>query len=1401
MSAGKTTDHVETPPIGDRIMMHLGNRSTTSAEFAKKAGWIVFVLIQATLANHVRAQDWKLKRDPCSEDMLARYYSMLERNPNDRFPMKKLRECRSAEALIKRYESRVEARPRWYEGRVILGHLYLSVKQLEKAVVSYKKSIEINKKAADPHFALGNLYRRMKKPAEALESYDRALKLAQSDSLKKRILRSQIDLSMNRKDMDKARSYFNKLLELDPKDVNLRSEFARMLVRNLNYKAALKEYAVLIDQARGNTQRRASLMMEVGEVYERMGQDTNAIETYRRAKKLIPRGHWLRRELIDKVISIFRRRGDIRSLAVHYEKTWKARGVFEWQILAQLYEELGEQDKAVDSYKRALASSASAVDIRDKLISLLERAGRHDDAQAELEKQVRLAPGEPRYMLRLAERYWRAGKRKAALSLLRQCGNRFPNDGSVQIALADLYSRWSRPDLALRQYQILVRIEPDDPGHIISLGEQYWQRGDKSRALSTWKALLRPNVFPSRDEAYAALGEVYANHDMIPQGLQMYQTALKISPGNPAIYRALGPLYLRARNYDKAVESWEKVIELAVDPEKRAWRREARTSIIKLWHSQRRLEKKLASYEKRFRSPTPDVEAGYFLGEAYIKLERLDEAEGIFKAILEADSLQHEAMLALQDIYRQQHRFDKAIEILKKLAEALPGRSGEFYMRIAELALLAYKDEMALDFAKKALKTSEGDAHGWARIAAIYEKKEDYESAINAYKKALEIRPRFFNVHFELAKIYLRRGQHLEASDLYHEVVRMSPDEHIVGKAGRQAVELDEYIGRLHVLERELIPLAFTYTHKPVYRELLVRIYSRMIPALVRRAEHAESQTERDRARDQLVDIGSRAMKPLLESLSTGSWNDKLETVGLLGHLGNPGAAPTLVRLALNPPLDEDDSIGLKPSDTGTAGAAPPTTHEKRRKLEFRVRALVSAGRLSNPATTKDLLKLLRNEEAAVRETAAWALVLMAGPGMYGPFLEILEDRKVGVQVMACLGLGLANPRSLKHLLSAAQDERRREEVRSACALAAGFTGNRQGVEQLLDLMGRGRSMVQHKAAIALGMLADSNAVGPLLRLYWTRRGDMRNAARWALLQSVAGERSSMDISALRNLELDGSDRLPLVQYISKLGSVTLESPEESRSLLIRNHESAIVEGLKTAVTRHRDVVMDVIRELNSHPRRFSLGSIEPRAKDRIPEDILKEIEQIGQLLKPDFITLSTHQDPEIRATAISLIGKTGQREDMVHLERAIEDKSPGVRKAAIHAAVLMSDRDETLKHELADLLVNSFEAVPWEEGREIATALGRMKALRAEPFLLKARENKNGFVAEAAIRSLGELRTKTSERALISALFDAIEPIRTAAAETLAGVRSREAIRALEKAAQSDPSPRVRKAAASALK
>src|SRR5690606_17950549 len=132
----------------------------------------------------------------------------------------------------------------------------------------------------------------------------------------------------------------------------------------------------------------------------------------------------------------------------------------------------------------------------------------------------------------------------------------------------------------------------------------------------------------------ARLGEVYAEHDMLPEAMKMYERAIRLQPDQPAHYKGRAGVHERRRDFAGAVADWQQVLRLipATDANKPA-RREARRRIVSLLRrgSRSALRKEMAAWQSAFYDTPADVESGYFLVEAYLREHRYGRARQVLE--------------------------------------------------------------------------------------------------------------------------------------------------------------------------------------------------------------------------------------------------------------------------------------------------------------------------------------------------------------------------------------------------------------------------------------------------------------------------------------------------------------------------------------------------------------------------------------------------------------------------------------------------------------------------------------------------------------------------------------------------------------------------------------------------
>ncbi len=1340
------------------------------------------------LAHAQADDDWDVKRDPFDKAVIAKYKAILARNPHDGGALAKLlalyRRYRTLELLESEYTKQLDKKPDDFATLVVLGHLRKTQSDEPGALARYEQAARVQPDDASLQLELGGLYRNAGKPAEARAAYDKALAGSKAKAVRMKALRALADLALGAGDIDGAKAYFEQYIALDPKNVQLRVELGDALLQAGKHDDAIAAYQEAEKKVASDPSRKIEIVARIGQAYETKGADDQAVAEYRRAIKLAPKGYFIEVELTARIIDIYRRKQDLPTLLAYYDKAWPAakRGHFEWSTIALLFEETGDQDKAIDAFKKAVSKSPWELETQRKLIHLLTNVGREDEAIKQYEAVVKIAPGEATFQLELAARYEARGELKKALAVLKRLEQSFPSDAGVQQALADLYQRWGKDDLALAAYERLARLEPDDPAHLVVLGEQYWQKDQKDKALATWKRIA--NAKTAR--AYAKLGDVLAEHQMQTDGLANYAKAMKIDPKDPELYKGRAAIYESLRSYGEAMADWEKLLSLLGDKvQDRGARREARRHIVSLLT---RWGQKEAEYRNKwvaaFRKSPADLEAGYFLVEYYDRKPQSGEPKATLEKLRKLAPEDQDILGDLVKVYRNGREFDKAVALLLELEKLAPHRKREIYTQIAEIKTAALQDEEAIEWAKKAVELGNAkDPVAWERLAERYVEMQRIADAIDAYVKTLELDRRNFKAAFALADLYVA-DQPRKATELYRRILKEAQDDETLVKAGREAIKIEEIDGSLGELEKVIAPLAFQMAHKPVYRRILVELYFRLVPRLVAVQRHGDA-TERKAARAELDRLGAHGLKPLLEALNDDKdVNQQKNAVYVLGHFGNPGAAAPLIRLARTVPKAEDATKRI-----GTLQQTLDT--------DLRVDALISAGRLGNAAVLDEVLPLASDAEVAMREAAIFTIGQTRDKRAVAPLIAALDDRRESVQVLACLGLaGIDDARATDAAIALVADPGRHDQTRAACAWMLGARRSTKAIAALTRALSDERGEAQRLSAWALARIGDGSALPAVIRAYFSRADEARPLLAWAIARLVGATPAlaADDVGAAADYPLRGSASRTFDTRLA-LARLPGELPEVSAgAAVVVRHEEAIAQGLREALGEHRDRALATLLDLDGAATGITLGSLVPAATTDAA--LLRSIAAIGAAIAPDVVAHLTAEDAKVRAVALSVAAKLDAQGIDDGITRALTDAALGVRHAALGAVATLARVRGSAPASLVKAAHAQLASAEWRDRQAAARVIGALGKQADINALITALADDNGYVRTAAAAAVGTLRAARAVDALLTATEDDAWQVRAAAAEALVAIGDGKARARLAELARDDARAEVRRAA-----
>jgi len=260
----------------------------------------------------------------------------------------------------------------------------------------------------------------------------------------------------------------------------------------------------------------------------------------------------------------------------------------------------------------------------------------------------------------------------------------------------------------------------------------------------------------------------------------------------------------------------------------------------------------------------------------------------------------------------------------------------------------------------------------------------------------------------------------------------------------------------------------------------------------------------RMRAAEALGEMGDgRALEPLLNAASDVSRHVRCAALASIGRLGIKSAMPSLVKAA---------------SD---------------KSMEVRISAVKAVGALGEPGAYPVLIRCIRERQPALTRAAAEAMGYIPDVRCLDVLCSLLESTDQECVWRAAYSIYLLTKSGLIPIEGGRAATLIQKAMRSkdghvlrACALALGVIGNQNAVGPLIALLRDPRDYVRSAAAVALGRIGDRRALRPLRLAMRDGRPTVRVKAAWAL-----GELSCPE--AVETLRLSLKDKVESVREMA----------------------------------------------------------------------------------------------------------------------------------------------------------------------------------------------------------------------------------------------------------------------------
>ena len=226
------------------------------------------------------------------------------------------------------------------------------------------------------------------------------------------------------------------------------------------------------------------------------------------------------------------------------------------QVMATLYTQLGvahhllgEKDKALDMYKKALMLVPSKE--IEYMISSVQNPPK------------KLSPQQ--ILLREANAFLKLNKIDEAQFILKKALQKYPSDAELLYLMALSFRQAKDPKKALPFLQQAIMIDPEKALYYNDLGMIFHDMQDHKKAIAFYKRAIARN--PEYAIAYSNMGVAYKRLEQIPEAIEAYREAIILEPTFAAAHNNLGNLLRFTGDIEGAKRHLKKALELVPDYE------------------------------------------------------------------------------------------------------------------------------------------------------------------------------------------------------------------------------------------------------------------------------------------------------------------------------------------------------------------------------------------------------------------------------------------------------------------------------------------------------------------------------------------------------------------------------------------------------------------------------------------------------------------------------------------------------------------------------------------------------------------------------------------------------------------------------------------------------------------
>ena len=398
--------------------------------------------------------------------------------------------------------------------------------------------------------------------------------------------------------------------------------------------------------------------------------------------------------------------------------------------IADLMKLLGNEPRSADYYKKALDLKPNDGLLRMKYARTLDKLGRYDEAVVQYNYALANSKGDMEVLYALERIY---------LKKLAQT----PSDAELNANIGAIKQAQGNFDAALTYYNKAEQLNPNNVNTRLNVGTLYQQKKDYQKALKAYDSVL--TLYPDNVQANLYKAQALSEMGDKKTSVGLYKKVLSLDPSNAAakaeivgvLQDTMSPKefisYLSQNSNDKTMQNilYDYAYKL---------------------HKENKTEDAITAYKAVISSNPSNVDAYVNLGICYASINDYKNAQNILNSAKTKFPANKLVLKTLQEVQSD------------ALSIAINTANESFSNKNYQKALSEY---LAIT------PVTEDSLTG---AAACYQALENYDKAIEFYKKAILVNPKNSEIFYYIGYLYSEQQKWRESETYLRKALALNPE-------------------------------------------------------------------------------------------------------------------------------------------------------------------------------------------------------------------------------------------------------------------------------------------------------------------------------------------------------------------------------------------------------------------------------------------------------------------------------------------------------------------------------------------------------------------------------------------------------------------------------------------------